>query len=162
MPNSSVEDRFAVARNRAAKAQIVVIGKDSQQVVLPALSKESVRPEMLEGAERIMPSTIKRQVAVIADTSWVSEDTLTIQHANQAIPFFGILMGLSCIGHSVWVFEGTGATLCAGCREADVLLVDSASIAALPPNWQVEVKRVMRNPQIVIHDRSTYKLRTEP
>jgi hypothetical protein len=159
--NNSIEDCFAKARNDAAMAKLVVVHKDGGQLLLPALSKESVNPDLVAGVERMMPSSTKRQVAVIAETSWVSRGSPTIEDANQAIPFFGMLMGLSCIGHSVWVFDGTGVTLSAGCREADVLIVDSASIAALSANWQVEARRVMRNPQIAIHDRNTYKLWTE-
>lgn len=83
-----------------------------------------------------------------------------IQAANQAIPFFGMLMGINCIGHSVWVFDGSANTFSAGCRDADVLIVDSASVSALSGDWQVQARATMRNPQILIHDRAIYRLHT--
>ena len=46
-----------------------------------------------------------------------------------------------------------------GCRSADLLIVDSAFLEKLASNWRNVAQQAMRNPQIVIHDRSTYKLR---
>ena len=37
-----------------------------------------------------------------------------------------MLMGFACIGHSVWIFDGSADVFESGCREADVLIVDSA------------------------------------
>jgi hypothetical protein len=108
--------------------------------------------------EQMLPSTTKRRVAVIGETSWASGDKPSFQTANQAIPFFGFLAGFAHIGHSVWVFRGSADLLCAGCRDADVLIVDSACLALLPKDWQVEAASTMRNPQILVHDRATYKL----
>lgn len=107
--------------------------------------------------ERMLPSTTKRNVAVIADATWAAGDGPTLQIANHAIPFFGLLMGLTSIGHSVWIFDG--AVTESGCREADVLIVDGARLTVLPSDWQSNAAKVMRNPQILIHDRTTYQLR---
>ena len=85
--------------------------------------------------------------------------TPRLQAANQAIPFFGMLMGLSCIGHSVWIFDGSASVLESGCREADVLIVDSVRLSDLSSDWQGSAVKVMRNAQILVHDRATYQLR---
>ena len=160
MPN--IERCFAQARNRAAMTQVVVVRTDGTHLLFPAPAKESVRRELLASTEHMMPSATRRQVAVVADTNWASCTSPALQEANQAIPFFGILMGLACIGHSVWIFNGMGGTLTPGCRNAHVLIVDSATVHALPIHWQAEARKVMQGRQIVIHDRGTYSLRDEP
>jgi hypothetical protein len=68
-------------------------------------------------------------------------------------------MGFTSIGHSVWIFDGTASVFESGCREADVLIVDSARLTVLPADWQGSAAKVMRNPQILVHDRSNYQLR---
>jgi hypothetical protein len=78
---------------------------------------------------------------------------------NEAIPFFGLLMGLSSIGHSVWIFDGAANVFEYGCREADVLIVDSARLTTLSSGWQSSAKNLMRAPQILVHDRASYQLR---
>lgn len=78
---------------------------------------------------------------------------------NQTVPFFGMLAGLSYIGHCVWIFEGHSSALAAGCRDADVLIVDSAMAQFLPAGWQDTAAGSMRSPNILLHDRQTFKLR---
>ncbi|HEV3201927.1 MAG TPA: hypothetical protein VGZ73_28715 [Bryobacteraceae bacterium] len=69
-------------------------------------------------------------------------------------------MGFSTIGHAVWIFDATTAVLLsAGCTDADVLIVDSARLAVLPSGWQACAAKAMRSPQILVHDRATYRLR---
>jgi len=160
MTVSGIEDWFDKARTLAAQGDLVVVRADGQCLILPALARASVKPEMVAAMERMIPSTTKRNVAVIADSSWATGTSLSIQMANQGIPFFGLLMGIACIGHSVWVFNGTANLLSASCRDADVLIVDSVSVASLPTSWKTEVEKVMRNPQILVHDRSSYQLRS--
>jgi len=158
MATASVEGWFERARKHAAPGNLAVVREDGQCLVLPALAKDSVRPEMIAAVERLLPPAKKRNVAIIGDTSWASSGAPSLQAANAAIPFFGLLMGFATIGHAVWVFNGAGDSLTAGCREADVLIVDSASVAALPVGWQTDVRSVMRIPKIWIHDRASYKL----
>ena len=158
MTAANVEDWFERARTQAAQGNLVVVREDGECLVLPALTPDAVRPEMVAAVERMLPSTTKRNVAVIGDTAWASSASPSLQSANLAVPFFGLLMGFGCIGHSVWIFSAAASLLSAGCRGADVLIVDSASVASLPADWQVEAKKVMRHAQILIHDRATYKL----
>jgi hypothetical protein len=159
METADAERSFEQVRTRAAQGNLVIVRADGEHLLLPALAKDSVNPKMIASVERIIPSTNKRNVAVIADTIWTSEVSPGIQAAGGAIPFFGMLMGFACIGHSVWVFNGAKTLLTAGCRGADLLIVDSACVADLPTNWQFEAEGSMRCPQIVIHDRATYQLR---
>lgn len=159
MGTADVESSFDQVRTRAEQGNLVIVLANGQYLLLPALAKGSVNPQIIASVEQIVPSSSKRNVAVIADTKWASQAPPSIQAANEAIPFFGMLMGFTHIGHSVWVFNGAGTLLSAGCRNADLLIVDSASIAELPSNWQVEAQGSMRSPQIVVHDRATYQLR---
>ncbi len=155
----TTQDNFEQVRAKAAQGQLVIVRADGQFLLLPALRKDNVRAEMVAGVERMLPSTTKRNVAVIGDTTWATGAVPSLQTANQAIPFFGMLMGFACIGHSLWIFDGSADVLESGCSEADVLIVDSARLAALPSDWQRSAVKVMRNPQILVHDRATYQLR---
>lgn len=155
----SAEDRFQAVREKAAQGHLVIVLPDGQYLLLPALDKNAVRSEMVATVERMMPSTTKRNVVVISDTSWALGGTPSLESANTAIPFFGLLMGFTTIGHSVWIFDGATNVLEPGCREADVLIVDSARLTTLSPDWQSQAAKVMRNRQILVHDRASYKLR---
>ena len=69
-------------------------------------------------------------------------------------------MGLATIGHAVWIFDAATVTLLAvGCKDADFLIVDSASLESLSPGWQATAAKSMRSPQILVHDRATHRLR---
>jgi len=152
----SVEGLFEWVRVQASLGQTVIVREDGQCLLLPALRKDAVKPEMVATVERMISPTRKQNVAVIGDTTWAMNDSPSLSTTGQAIPFFGFLMGFTYIGHSVWVFNG--ALLAAGCRHADVLIVDSELVPGLRPDWEAEARRVMRNPQIMMHDRATYKL----
>jgi hypothetical protein len=132
----NTRDNFESVRAKAAQGQLVIVRPDGQHLLLPALRKENLKAEMVAGVERMLPSTTKRNVAVIGDTTWAAGATPSLQTANQAIPFFGMLMGFACIGHSVWIFDGSADVFEPGCREADVLIVDSARLATLSSDWQ--------------------------
>ena len=158
MANDSVESWFEQARAQAAHGNIVVVRRDGKNLLLPLVGTASVRPETVAAIEEMIPSTTKRNVAVIGDTSWATSRDPSLQVASRAIPFWGLLMGIASIGHAVWFFDGSPGLLCAGCCNADVLIVDSASLVSLPNDWQAEAARVMRNSQILVHDRASYRL----
>ena len=153
------KEKFKAVRAKAAQGQLVVVRSDGQYLLLPALRKDSVSAEMVASVERMMPSTVKRNVAAIGDTAWAEGNLPTLESANRAIPFFGLLMGLTSIGHSVWIFDGAANEFESGCSEADFLIVDSARLTSLPTGWQGNAARVMRNPLILVHDRASYRLR---
>jgi hypothetical protein len=106
--------------------------------------------------ERLLPSSPPGNVAAIADTSWAATEKINLAEAGKAIPFFGLLYGFAGIGHAVWVFGGAKGALAAGCREADLLMVDGDLAAKLPADWRKTAEAAMRNPRIIVHDRQKY------
>ena len=70
-------------------------------------------------------------------------------------PFLGLLLGLAYIGHSVWIFEGHPSALAAGCRNADVLIVDGDMVPHLQEDWTAVASSVMRHREIYVHDRAS-------
>jgi hypothetical protein len=158
MTTATIESRFEWVRMKAARRLLVVVPREGDCLLLPALAASSVKPEMVAAVEAVIPSESLRNVAVIGNTNLPANVTPSVQALNQAIPFFGMLMGFNCIGHAVWVFDGTGNQFSPGCRDADVLMVDSAQVPMLPDNWLAEAREVMRGHQVLVHDRATYKL----
>ena len=150
---------FAAIRAKAQAGNLVIVRPDGRQTRLPAQTG-AMPADAIAGVERLLPSKVKRNVAVIARTAWAAGAELSLATANQAIPFFGMLMGFGAIGHAVWIFDFAGpAGLTAGCQDADVVIVDSARLEALPPDWRSHAARAMRGRQILVHDRATYQLR---
>jgi hypothetical protein len=155
-----LEKVFPPIREKAAQGQLVILRPDGRVMQLPALPKESTPPQAIASVERMLPSNVKRNVVAVGDLAWALADAPDLRAANRAIPFFGLLMGFSTIGHAVWIFDSNAsAVLAAGCREADVLIVDSKRLAKLPPLWQDGVKKTMRNPQILVLDIMTSQFR---
>jgi hypothetical protein len=157
--SANVERLSASIREKAAQRQLVILRPDGQQMLLAAMAREASPPNAVAFVERLLPSSTKRNIAVIADTAWTMTSP-SVQAGGQAIPFFGILMGFASIGHAVWIFDaGAIEVISALSREADVLIVDSARIEALPGGWQSGVISTMRNPQILVYDRATGQVR---
>ena len=102
----------------------------------------------------MMPSTVKRDIAVIAYTDLQAVET----NIGRAIPFMGLLLGFAHVGHAVWVFEGHPSALAAGCRDADLLFVDGGMVPYLADGWAAIAANVMRHKEIYIHNRATYQL----
>jgi hypothetical protein len=155
-----LEKIFGAMREKAAQRNLVVLRPDGRHLLLPAMDRKAIPAEAVASVERMLPSSVKRNVAVIGDTGWTMADAPGAGAANQAIPFFGLLMGFATIGHAVWIFDaGAAEALSAGARGADVLIVDSARVSALPAEWQQTAAQVMRAPQILVHDRAIHRLR---
>jgi hypothetical protein len=74
---------------------------------------------------------------------------------RSAIPFIDHLLGFAALGHSVWIFEGHRSAISAGCRGADMLLVDSAMLPFLEemPDWQQQALEAMRGREIKLISR---------
>jgi hypothetical protein len=156
---SPLEQAFAKLRERASQRQIAVLRADARFMSIPAPDRAAAPAEAVAAVEKMLPSSTQRNIAAIGDTGW-TVNAPSIAAANQAIPFFGMLMGFATIGHAVWVFDAsTPALLTAACGQADLLIVDSARIASLPQDWEGIAKKAMRGSQILVHDRATYKLR---
>jgi len=153
------EELFARMRERALQGYLAILRPDGHSMLLPAPTRDTAPPDAVAAMEKLMPSTIQRNVAVIGDTSWTSGSPSPVT-ASQSIPFFGQLIGLATIGHAVWIFDATAPEfLRAGCSQADVLIVDSTRIPSLPSGWLEVAAGAMRGKQILLHDRTTYSLR---
>ena len=151
-----LEGLFRPMREKAASGFVVILRPDGRPLSLPALKKESVPPQAVASVERMLPSNVQRHVAVVGDTSWTMTDAPDLRAANRAIPFFGILMGFSAIGHSVLIFDSKiTAMIAAGCRDADVLIIEAQRAASLPADWRDEVGKTMRNSQVMVFDGAT-------
>jgi hypothetical protein len=149
---------LATVRVRAAEGRLVIVYPDGRQMAIKVGEKETVTPEGVAALRRLVPSETPQNVAVIADTSWTMGKQPDLQDAARAIPFFGILMGIATIGHAVWIHNGAAPALAACCRDADLAIVDSARLEALPADWQNVVRPTMRTPEVWVHDRGTYAL----
>jgi hypothetical protein len=156
---SPLAQLFDAIRLKAQEGSLVIVRPDGRKVSLPA--RGGLAPaEAIAAVERLLPSKVKRNVAVLADTVWAMDAEPGMNAANQAIPFFGMLLGFGAIGHAVWIFDFCApAALAAGCKDADIALVDSGRLPKLPPDWQSCVRSEMRGSQILVHDRATYQLR---
>jgi hypothetical protein len=146
------------ARGDRRRSALVILRPDRRYLVMPAMSETPALKHAVLGLQRLVPSTVQRKIAVIAYTVFPDAGEPNINDVNRSIPFVGMLMGLSYIGHAVWVFEGHETALEAGCRDADVLIVDSAMLPLLAEGWQDTAIRVMRNANILLHDRGTFQL----
>jgi hypothetical protein len=118
----------------------------------------SITPSQVEPMEKMLPAAVKRNVAVIAFT----EIKALQADLSRAIPFVGLLLGFAYIGHAVWIFEGHPSVLAAGCKEADILLVDGGMLPYLPEDWQGLAAGAMRHPEIYVFDRASFQLKPVP
>lgn len=160
-----IEDRFVEVRKAANGEVVPPTGADGRHVIVVTPGRMmmfkgcpppgTMSREAVASAEQMMPSTPKRNMVAIA----YNEVEAITTDAGKTIPFLGYLMGFAYIGHAVWVFEGHPSALAAGCREADILLVDGGMAPYLQTDWLDIVTGVMRHPEVVIHDRETYSLR---
>ncbi|HEV2691026.1 MAG TPA: hypothetical protein VGV35_20865 [Bryobacteraceae bacterium] len=164
-----IEEVFANARKMAAgeggPRGLVIVRPDRKYLLIPALAASPELDAQSAGLERLVPSAITRNIAVIADTGFLSNGNgaattpPSIAAIGKSIPFLGNLMGLCYLGHAVWIFEGDTSALEAGCRDADLLFVDSGMLTSLQPGWLEGVAKVMRNANILIQDRASFQLR---
>ena len=149
------------------KRYVLLVQPDGSFLVLPCPAVGSMAAENIAQIESIVPSTIKRNISAIAHTEIVSGQKKpvavagpeVVRAAGQAIPFLGLLIGMAYVGHTVRVFNGRTPALASGCKDADVLIVDSALEAKLGGNWKAVASAAMRQANIFVHDRTTYKLR---
>jgi hypothetical protein len=150
------EKVFEEVRKLATRG-LVIVKPNLKHLMLPAMAKSPQLESLAASMEKLIPPEVKRKVAVISNSSFEA-DTPDIKEVAKSIPFLGVLMGLTYIGHGVWVFGGTASTLTPGCRDADVLIVDSAKLPVLPSGWQDAAAAVMRNANILLHNRENFQL----
>jgi hypothetical protein len=161
---SGLEDYFANVRKSAAGRGpgdgLVIVRPNRTMTVLPRLAESDELKKMAEGMNHIVPATTQRNIAAIAFTVFdaAAGGAAALTEVSKAIPFMGMLVGLSYIGHAVWVFEGHPSALVEGCRNADLLLVDSAMRPLLANGWDAEAAAVMRHANILVHSRANFGL----
>jgi hypothetical protein len=162
--DGEMDEYFAMVRRTAAGKGagegLVIVKPDRTLMVLPRMAESPELKGMAETVARMVPAEKQRNIAAIAQTVFENgpQGTAGIAEVGKAIPFLGILVGLSYIGHAVWVFDGHGSTLIAGCREADIVIVDSAMRGSLPAGWDAKLAAVMRNANILVHNRANLSL----
>jgi hypothetical protein len=149
-----IEEVFASARGQS-RQQVVIVTPGRIFMFQPCPASGAMSADKVASIEQMMPSKVKRNVAAIAFTELGG----LVADASKAIPFLGILLGFAYIGHAVWVFEGHPSALAAGCRDAEVLIVDGAMVPYLQSDWVAVASSVMKRPEIYVHDRATYSLR---
>jgi len=163
VPAANIEEIFAKIRKIAAgeKSQggLVILRPNRTYLVVPPMRDNPELKKFAEGLSRLIPPGVQRNVAVISCTEFPGEPAPSITDVNKAIPFFGLLMGLSYLGHAVWIFEGHASAFEAGCRDADALIIDSAILPLLSPGWQDRAAATMRNANILVHDRASFQLK---
>jgi len=160
---ANIEEVFTKARKAAAgeespeqKGRNVIIVTPGRMLMLqPCPAPGSMASSQVATVEGMIPAKVKRNVAAIAYT----ELSALRADISKTIPFFGILLGFSYIGHAVWVFEGHASALAAGCKDANVLIVDGEMVPHLQTDWVSVASSAMKNREIYIHDRVTYSLR---
>jgi hypothetical protein len=153
-----IEKIFDRARSSADESVIDEEGLYRRQVIIVTpgrllISKACPLPVELDQEEinrltGLLPVNPPKNIAVIACTylEALKKDIF------KAIPFFGYLLGFAAVGHKVWVFEGHPSALAAGCRDADLLIIDSGllSFTAKLADWQSIALESMRGNQIKI------------
>jgi hypothetical protein len=157
---SDISEILAKVREDARSGGLVILKPDRTHLVIPRLAESDELSKMAGQMDRVVPAGTPRNIAAIAYTIFecAPGDTPSLSDISKAIPFLGILVGLSYIGHAVWVFEGHPSALAAGCRDADMLVVDSVMRPLLAQGWEGEAAGTMRNANILVHDRTTFQL----
>jgi hypothetical protein len=159
----NLEEIFQKARQAAAggspptgsKGRHVAVVTPGRMVMMhPCAEPGTMSAPVVESVEKLLPSQSKKNVAVIAYT----ELEALRADLKKSIPFFGLLTGMAYIGHAVWVFEGHSSALAAGCREADLLIIDELMISFLASDWLRTISKVMRTPLVYRHERATFSL----
>jgi len=158
-----IEKLFDQARKAAAgesevdgkSRQVVVVTPGRMLMMQPCPPPGSMPANVVGQIEKLLSSKVKRKIAVIGYT----ELKALAGNLGKAIPFFGMLSGMAYIGHSVWIFEGHASALAAGCKGADLLIVDGLMVPHLQADWQATASAAAPHIQIYVHDRASRSLK---
>ena len=148
---ADIEEIFSKARLAASTTEddhrrVIIITPGRLLLARACPLVDEFDAQSLAALELLAPPQRKRNVAVIAYTDLESLK----KNIRAVIPFWDFLTGLAALGHNVWVFEGHARALAAGCRKADLLLVDEGMLPFLEEkqNWRDCAQQVMRRPNI--------------
>lgn len=142
-------------QGRVVSRQVVLVTPGRMLMMQPCPPAGSMPAAAVRQIEKLAPPKVKRKIAVIGYTELRALTT----DLGKTVPFFGLLSGLAYIGHSVWVFEGHSSAIAAGCKEADLLIVDGAMVPHLAEDWKAAATAAKPGIQIYLHDRATHSLR---
>ena len=148
-PDPAGEEPPADAQGRA-----VIVVTPGGQAMAFEIPPGALPPEHADSGAAVLPTIPRKHVAVISYTHVPA----LLADPDICIPFLGFLRNFAYRGHIVWVFEGHSSRLAAGCRHADLLLLDWGMLPFLQPDWKDVVSGVMRGNAIWIHDRERYQL----
>ena len=162
----NAEEIFEQARKSGAGQKqagaVVIVRPDRGLLVLPPPPPSPATAKLSEQLATIIPAGRSCNIAAISDTSFATSQTggvPGIEAAARAIPFFGFLIGWAQAGHRVCVFEGHPSALAAGLKESEYLLLDSATLPLLQPDWMAVAKQSMQpGGRVFLHDRGKYQL----
>ena len=145
--------RRAASKNEKGRRQVIFVTPGRLLLARACPLADEFDLQSIAALELLAPPERKRNIVAIAYTDIEALKT----DIYLAVPFWDFLSGLAAIGHSVWVFEGHNSALEAGCRAADLLLVDEGMLPFLEedPDWRAKVQRVMRRPNIRIIPKQT-------
>ena len=160
---ANIEEVFASIRKIAAgdKGQggVVILRPNRRYLQVPPMQATPDLKKFADGLAKLIPPGIQRNIAVVSYTEFGGDASApSVTEVDKSIPFFGLLMGLGYLGHAVWVFEGHPSAFAAGCRDADALIVDSGMLPFLQKDWQDVAAGVMRNANILVHNRANFQL----
>lgn len=157
------EERFATARliawgkkpanpsaDTAGERCIVVVTPGRTFAILRCPRANAMPPNAVQALEKIAPSARPLNVAVVA---YLQIDPL-LEKQLTTNPVVGLIIGLGYIGHNVIVFEGHPSAFNAGCRDADMLIVDESMIPHLQKGWEHAAWTVMRGSDILVCGRN--------
>lgn len=125
------------------RRQVIIITPGRLLVAKNCPNVENIPEKQISLLNELIPPKPLINIAVLAYTYL---DALKAD-IRRAVPFFDFLQGFAALGHTVWIFEGHTSALSAGCREADLLLVDSGLLPALEehnPDWRTQALQAMR------------------
>jgi len=132
-----------INKNGIERRQLIIITPGRLLVAKACPLAADIPVKQLALLGELVPPQPRVNIAVLAYTYLDALKT----DIRRAIPFFDFLLGFAALGHTVWVFEGHASALAAGCREADLLLVDSGLLPGLEahnPDWRAQALQAMR------------------
>jgi hypothetical protein len=148
---------FDRARAAAGEINLDEIGQAFHQIIIVTpgrllISKtcpllEDIPVELTALLSELVPPQPTVDIAVIAYTYLDALKT----DMRRAIPFIDFLLGFGAVGHRVCVFEGHSSALSAGCKDADLLLVDEKMAEILDrenTDWRAQARAAMRGETI--------------
>jgi hypothetical protein len=156
---------FARARTAAAQTEdgrgIALVTPARSVFVLPVPPRSAAMDAKVPALPGI-PADRSLAIAVIAPTGTLCPldgRAPELEAAGKAIPFMGFLIAFGYAGHKLWIFEGHPAALAEGLEGADILLIDSAMLPLLQPDWMAVGQRALNPPhRVLVHSRESYAL----